>query len=54
MIVEGVLAEQLRTGKTAVFIIFIDEKDGTGIPIPLSGLRQAIAELEAIPLALHQ
>lgn len=54
MIVEGVLAERLRTGKTAVFIIFLDEKDGTGIPIPLSGLSQAIAELEAIPLAIHQ
>jgi invasion protein IalB len=40
------LVEQLKTGKTAIFIIFQTEEAGIGIPISLSGFAQAIGALK--------
>ena len=39
VVVEPPLIEQLKTGKTAVFIIFQTEEAGIGIPISLAGLQ---------------
>jgi invasion protein IalB len=44
--VEEKLIEQLKTGKTAVFIIFQSEEAGIGIPISLAGFDQALAALQ--------
>ena len=44
--VEEKLVEQLKTGKTAVFIIFQTEEAGIGIPISLAGFGQALAALQ--------
>jgi len=46
VVVEDPLIEQLRTGKTAIFIIFQTEEAGIGIPISLSGFSAALAELK--------
>jgi invasion protein IalB len=46
VVAEDALVEQLKTGKTAVFIIFQTEEAGIGIPISLSGFAQALAELK--------
>ncbi|MEZ5816392.1 MAG: invasion associated locus B family protein [Hyphomicrobiaceae bacterium] len=46
VVAEDKLVEQLKTGKTAVFIIFQTEEAGIGIPISLSGFSQALAELK--------
>jgi invasion protein IalB len=43
--VEEKLVEQLKTGKTAVFIIFQTEEAGIGIPISLAGFGPALAAL---------
>ena len=45
VVVEEKLVEQLKTGKTAVFIIFQTEEAGIGIPISLAGFAQALAAL---------
>ena len=45
VVVEDKLVEQLKTGKTAVFIIFQTEEAGIGIPISLTGFGQALAAL---------
>ena len=45
VVVEDKLVEQLKTGKTAVFIIFQTEEAGIGIPISLAGFGQALAAL---------
>jgi invasion protein IalB len=45
VVVEDPLIEQLKKGKTAVFIIFQTEEAGIGIPISLSGFGQALAAL---------
>src|SRR4030095_11324560 len=45
VVVEDKLVEQLKTGKTAVFIIFQTEEAGIGIPISLNGFGQALAAL---------
>ena len=45
VVAEDKLVEQLKSGKTAVFIIFQTEEAGIGIPISLSGFSQALAEL---------
>ena len=45
VVAEPPLIEQLKTGKTAVFIIFQSEEAGIGIPISLSGFGQALAAL---------
>jgi len=45
VVAEDKLVEQLKAGKTAVFIIFQTEEAGIGIPISLSGFSQALAEL---------
>ena len=39
VVVEDPLIEQLKNGKTAVFIIFQTEEAGIGIPISLAGFR---------------
>ena len=45
VVVEDTLVEKLKTGKTAIFIIFQTEEAGIGIPISLAGFAQALAEL---------
>lgn len=45
VVVEDKLIEQLKTGKSAVFIIFQTEEAGIGIPISLAGFSQALAGL---------
>lgn len=46
VVVEDALIEQLKTGKTAIFIIFQTEEAGIGIPISLAGFGDALAELQ--------
>jgi invasion protein IalB len=46
VVVENSLIEQLKNGKTAVFIIFQTEEAGIGIPISLAGFGQALAALQ--------
>ncbi len=45
VVAEDKLIEQLKTGKSAVFIIFQTEEAGIGIPISLVGFAQALAAL---------
>ncbi|MGH1417847.1 MAG: invasion associated locus B family protein [Hyphomicrobiaceae bacterium] len=45
VVVEDKLIGQLKTGKTAIFIIFQTEEAGIGIPISLAGFGQALAKL---------
>lgn len=45
VVVEDTLVEQLKTGKTAIFIIFQTEEAGIGIPISLAGFGDALAAL---------
>ncbi len=45
VVVEEKLIGQLKTGKTAIFIIFQTEEAGIGIPISLAGFEQALAKL---------
>ena len=45
VVVEDKLIEQLKTGKTATFIIFQSEEAGIGIPISLNGFGKAVAAL---------
>ena len=45
VVVEDPLVEQLKNGKTAIFIIFQTEEAGIGIPISLAGFGDALAEL---------
>lgn len=46
VVVEEALIEQLKTGKTAIFIIFQTEEAGIGIPISLSGFGEALVALK--------
>ena len=46
VVAENTLIEQLKNGKTAVFIIFQTEEAGIGIPISLAGFGQALAALQ--------
>lgn len=46
VVVEDPLVEQLKTGKTAIFIIFQTEEAGIGIPISLAGFGEAMAALQ--------
>lgn len=45
VVAEEKLIEQLKTGKTAVFILFQTEEAGIGIPISLAGFAQALNAL---------
>jgi invasion protein IalB len=45
VVVEDPLIEQLKNGKSAVFIIFQSEEAGIGIPISLAGFGQALKGL---------
>ena len=45
VVVEDALIDQLKTGKTAIFIIFQTEEAGIGIPISLAGFGEALAAL---------
>lgn len=45
VVAEDKLIEQLKTGKTAVFIVFQTEEAGIGIPISLAGFAQALNAL---------
>jgi len=46
VVAEDKLVEQLKTGKTAIFIIFQTEEAGIGIPISLAGFAQALTALQ--------
>ena len=46
VVAEEPLIEQLKTGKTAIFIIFQTEEQGIGIPISLAGFDKALAALK--------
>lgn len=46
VVVEDALVEKLKTGKTAIFIIFQTEEAGIGIPISLAGFSDALAALK--------
>lgn len=46
VVADDKLIEQLKTGKTAVFIIFQTEEAGIGIPISLAGFAQALLQLK--------
>jgi invasion protein IalB len=46
VVLEDGLVEQLKNGKTAIFIIFQTEEAGIGIPISLAGFKEALAELK--------
>ena len=46
VVVEDPLVEQLKNGKTAIFIIFQAEEAGIGIPISLNGFKEALAQLK--------
>ncbi len=46
VVVEDPLVEQLKTGKTAIFIIFQTEEAGIGIPISLKGFAEALTDLK--------
>ncbi|HEX9882047.1 MAG TPA: invasion associated locus B family protein [Hyphomicrobium sp.] len=46
VVLEDPLVEQLKNGKTAIFIIFQTEEAGVGIPISLAGFKKALAELK--------
>ena len=46
VVVDDPLVEQLKTGKTAIFIIFQTEEAGIGIPISLAGFKEALEELK--------
>ncbi len=45
VVAEEPLIEQLKTGKTAVFILFQTEEAGIGIPISLAGFAQALGAI---------
>lgn len=45
VVAEDRLVEQLKTGKTAIFIIFQTEEAGIGIPISLAGFGTALQAL---------
>ena len=45
VVVDDPLIERLKTGKTAIFIIFQTEEAGIGIPISLKGFGDAMGEL---------
>lgn len=46
VVVDDPLVERLKTGKTAIFIIFQTEEAGIGIPISLKGFGEAMGELK--------
>ncbi|ADJ24705.1 Invasion associated locus B family protein [Hyphomicrobium denitrificans ATCC 51888] len=46
VVVDDPLIERLKTGKTAIFIIFQTEEAGIGIPISLKGFGEAMGELK--------
>jgi invasion protein IalB len=45
VVVEDPLVAQLKTGKTAIFVIFQTEEAGIGIPISLKGFNEALSAL---------
>ena len=46
VVLEDATIERLKTGKTAIFIIFQTEEAGIGIPISLAGFKDALAQLK--------
>lgn len=46
VVVDDPLVDRLKTGKTAIFIIFQTEEAGIGIPISLKGFGEALSELK--------
>jgi len=46
LVVDDPLLEKLKSGKTALFIIYRTEEAGIGIPISLAGFKDALADLK--------
>ena len=46
VVVDDPLVDRLKTGKTAIFIIFQTEEAGLGIPISLKGFGEALGDLK--------
>lgn len=46
VVAEDKLIDQLKTGKSAIFIIFQTEEAGIGIPISLAGFKDALPALD--------
>ena len=46
VVVDDPLVDRLKTGKTAIFIIFQTEEAGIGIPISLKGFGEALGDLK--------
>ncbi len=46
VVAEDTLIERMKTGKTAVFVIFQTEEAGIGIPISLKGFSDALSALK--------
>jgi len=46
VVADDALVERLKTGKTAIFIIFQTEEAGIGIPISLKGFGEALDDLK--------
>jgi invasion protein IalB len=46
VVADDALVDQLKNGKTAIFIIFQTEEAGIGIPIALAGFSEALAQLK--------
>lgn len=46
VVAEDKLIDQLKTGKSAIFIIFQTEEAGIGIPISLAGFKEALPALD--------
>ncbi len=45
--VNPALMKQMKRGKTAIFVIYLTQEAGIGIPISLKGFAKALARLEA-------
>ncbi|MDB5532285.1 MAG: invasion associated locus family protein, partial [Hyphomicrobiales bacterium] len=45
VVMDDKLLEELRTGKTATFIVFETPEQGTGIPLTLTGFKDGYEKL---------
>lgn len=46
--IDDTLLEKLKTGKTAIFIIYITDEQGIGIPISLAGFNEGLEALKTL------
>ncbi|PWB84200.1 MAG: invasion associated locus B family protein [Methylocystaceae bacterium] len=45
VVMDDKLVDQLRTGKTATFIIYLTPEEGVGLPLALAGFKEGFARL---------